>query len=67
MRPKTMLFAVVLGVAGAVLPASAASACITVYLPVIGSPCSPCGFVERTYATADSTAGGALPGATCPR
>lgn len=42
MRAKTLLLAAVLGVAGAVLPASAASACITVYLPVVGSICDPC-------------------------
>ena len=42
MRAKTMLLAAVIGTAGALLPASPASACITVYLPVIGSVCSPC-------------------------
>lgn len=47
MRAKTMLLAAVLGAAGAVLPASPAAACITVYLPVIGSVCNPCDPVER--------------------
>ena len=42
MRAKTVALAAVLGTAGALLPASAASACITVYLPVIGSVCNPC-------------------------
>lgn len=42
MRAKTMLLAVLIGSAGALLPASPASACITVYLPVIGSVCKPC-------------------------
>ncbi len=42
MRAKTMLLAVLIGTAGALLPASPASACITVYLPVIGSACKPC-------------------------
>lgn len=42
MRVKTMLVAALLGTAGALLPASPASACITVYLPVIGSVCNPC-------------------------
>lgn len=47
MRAKTLLLAIVLGAAGAVLPASTASACITVYLPVIGSVCDPCDKVEE--------------------
>ena len=42
MRVKTMLLAAVLGTAGALLPAAPASACITLYVPVLGSVCNPC-------------------------
>jgi hypothetical protein len=66
-RIQTLLLATVIGGAGAVLPAAPAAACITVYLPVIGSVCAPCGAVDRTYATADSSSGGALPDeVSCP-
>ena len=42
MRVKTLLVAALLGSAGALLPATPASACITLYLPVVGSACNPC-------------------------
>lgn len=42
MKAKTLLGAVLLAAAGVVVSAPPASACITVYLPVIGSVCTPC-------------------------
>jgi hypothetical protein len=47
MRARTLLAAAVLGAAGAVLPATPAAACITLYVPVIGSVCASCQFVEK--------------------
>lgn len=41
MRARILLAATVLGAVGAVLPAAPASACITLYVPVIGSFCDP--------------------------
>lgn len=47
MRAKTLLLAAMLGAVGAVLPASPASACITLYVPIIGSVCNPCHPIEQ--------------------
>ena len=46
MRVRTVLAAAVLGAAGAVLPAAPASACITLYVPVVGSVCNTCPTVK---------------------
>lgn len=47
MRMKKLLLVAVLGAAGVMLPAVPASACITIYVPVIGSVCNPCQPVEQ--------------------
>ena len=47
MRTRTVLAAALLGTAGVVLPATPASACITLYVPVIGSVCASCATVEH--------------------
>jgi hypothetical protein len=50
MRARVLLAATLLGAAGAVLPAAPASACIDLYVPVIGSFChpDPCPWLEET-------------------
>lgn len=47
MRARTLAAAALLGAAGAVLPAAPASACIAIYVPVIGSVCNTCPTVEH--------------------
>lgn len=41
MRARTLLAASVLATAGVILPAAPASACIHLYVPVVGSFCKP--------------------------